>query len=134
MSLNNAALLENATMNAATGGTTLQFASKGSSPGKNTLIVPTDTSMSLRRSINLSTVDPKVSINAPGGYTQARAYAQFNFPRTLSNGNVSTDTLRVEFATDRETSLANKQEMRQLVAQALVDSDFDEFFDNFVMD
>jgi len=133
MSLNNAALLESATMNAATGGSTLTFQSKGSLPGKNTLIVPADTTLNLRRSMVITAVDSQKSDAAPGGNTQARATIRFNVPRTLSNGNVSTDTVELKLSCDIETSIAEKQEMLNIIAQTCVDSDFTDFYTNQVI-
>lgn len=133
MSLNNAALLSGATMNAATGGTALTFTSLGNNLGSNTLIVAADTTLNLRRSINANVTAPKANDKTPGGYTQARQVLRFNIPRTLTNGNVSTDTIEIRMSTDVETSLADKQEMLNLCGQACVDSDFTEFFTNQVI-
>jgi len=133
MSLNNAALLENATMNPASGGTALTFSSLGNNLGSNTLIVAADTTLNLRRSINATVSSPKASSGAPGGYTQARQTLRFNVPRTLANGNVSVDTIELKLSTDVETSVADKQEMLNIIGQACVDADFTEFFTNQVI-
>jgi len=133
MSLNDAALIESATMNAASGGTTLQFASKGNNLGANTLIVPADTTLNLRRSVNCNISEAKASANAPGGYTQARETLRFNFPRELTDGSITVETLEIKLATSTEATTAEKQEYLNLAAQACVDSDFSQFFLNQVI-
>jgi len=135
MSLNNAALISGATMNAASGGAPLTFSSLGgTSLGQNTLIVPADTTLSLRRSMNVNASAAKANANSPGGYTQARQTLRFNVPRTLSNGNVSVDTVEIKLSTDVQTSIADKQEMLNIIAQTCIDADFTEFFTNQVID
>jgi len=133
MSLNNAALIEGATMNAATGGTALSFVSQGNTAGQNILYVSTDTQLNTRRSLVCNASGPKTSATAPGGFTQARASIRLNVPRTLSNGNVSVDTIELKLSADGQTTVAEKQEMLNLVAQACTDADFTEFFTNLAM-
>ena len=120
MGLNNASLLQGATV-AASGGTALAFSSLGGSPG-NTLYAIDDPDIRTRRDIVCNTTAARPKSDAPNGYPTPRT--------TLDNGNVTVNTIRIEMSTDVETTDAEKLELRSIAAQVLVDSDFLEFWDN----
>lgn len=127
MSLNNASILESATISV-TGGTALDFSSLGGNTlGQNKLVVPADVDFKTRRSINCVAKEPRINVDKPNGYTQARQSAVLSIPRVLDNGLLSVDTIKVEIATDVETTVAEKQEMLKLGAQICTDSDFADF-------
>ena len=128
MGLNNASLLQGATV-AASGGTALAFSSLGGSPG-NTLYAIDDPDIRTRRDIVCNTTAARPKSDAPNGYTQQRTNATVKIPLTLDNGNVTVNTIRIEMSTDVETTDAEKLELRSIAAQVLVDSDFLEFWDN----
>jgi len=126
MSLNNAAVVTAPSAFAPTGGTTLQFASMGSAAsGKLTLYVPADTDLRVRRTMDLTAKQPAISTNAPNGYTQARAAAVFKLPKVLANGKITVGTARVELAYDVEFTTAEINQLKHVIAQAVLDSDFD---------
>jgi hypothetical protein len=127
--LNGATVKTGATM-APSGGTDLSFSSAGIRNDSNTLNCDSDTDLRTRRQIICRTVEPKVSSGAPNGYTQARAFGTLKFPITLANGEVTVNTVRVEFAFDVETTEAERDEMRIIAAQYLTDTDFDDLFND----
>jgi hypothetical protein len=122
MSLQTLSLLEAATVSA-TGGTAMPMTSKGGSENKNTLIVDADEDLRTQRSIVLTVRNPKVQATAPNGYTQGRCQALLKFPRTLTNGLISVDTISIQLSTDVETSVADKEEMLYLASQSMFDAE-----------
>lgn len=128
MSLNNASVLSGATYVAPTGGSALAFESLGVRNNTNEIFATADTDLRTRRSIVCTVKDPKVSASAPNGYTQARRTATFKSPLSLDNGNVTVNTAKVEFAFDVETTEAELDEMKLILCQAIMDSDFDNFY------
>jgi hypothetical protein len=124
--LSTASILSGATI-APTGGSALAFESEGISAGQNPLFASADTDLRTRREILCSVKKPKVSAGAPNGYTQARATALFKSPLELTNGSVTVNTVRIEFAYDVETSQAEIEELRIIAAQICTDADFAEF-------
>lgn len=131
MSLATLSILENATVTPS-GGTALPLTSAGGSLDKNTLIVDADTDLRTQRSVDFSVSRPKVQGSAPNGYTQARSSVILKIPRTLANGNTSVDTVFVKFSTDVETTVAEKDEMRALACQLLIDSETDAFWTQLI--
>lgn len=129
MSLSNASLLEGATVSAS-GGTALDLESRGSEPGRNILFVPADTDLRTRREIDCSVSYPRVQASAPNGYTQARRVAFMKFPLELDNGKVTVNTVKIEMATDVETTTSEIQAYSKLAAQVLIDADFSGFFED----
>jgi len=127
MSLNNATLKTGATM-APTGGSDLNFESRGNLLDRNNLFVPADLDLRTRREISCVIKDPKVSASAPNGYTQARATATFKSPLELDNGNITVNTVQISMACDVETTDAEKDELLIIAAQMLTDADFTSFF------
>lgn len=83
-----------------------------------------------RTVIDTKYTEPKVSPNAPAGYTQARNSMVFKFPKTLSNDKSTINTVRFEMATDRETTDAEKAEYLLQVAQALLSANAADFFES----
>jgi hypothetical protein len=127
MSISNASVLTGATV-APSGGTALAFSSTGIRNNTNTLYVAADLDQRTRRKIVCTVKEPKVSSTAPNGYTQSRSIAIAKFPLTLDNGLVTVNTLKIELATDVETSAAELAEYKSIGAQILCDADFDDFF------
>lgn len=77
---------------------------------------------------------PKVNAAAPNGYTQARNTMLLKAPLVLDNGNVTVNTVRVEFAFDVETTSAEKDTLRHYVAQLITESSFEEFWNSQSID
>lgn len=129
MSLNNASIFADATITSSAG-TALPFGSLGSVAGSNTLYALDDADIRTRRDIICTTVQPRTKADAPNGYTQARSTAFIKVPLSLDNGGLTVNTIRIELATDVETTDAEKATLRGLAVQALIDGDFQEFWDN----
>lgn len=129
MPLNGASVLSGATMSP-TGGTAISFTSAGIRNNSVTLNCDADTDFRTRRQITCSISEPKVATSAPNGYTQARSVALIKLPKTLANGKVTVNTLRIEFARDVETSAADITEAKVIGAQVLNDPDFDALFED----
>ncbi len=130
MSLSNASILSGATMVAPTGGTALTFGSTGIENSKNVLYCNEDDNALDRRTIEVSVKRPKVSVSAPNGYTQQRTTFVVKSPLTLDNGNITVNTVRIEFSTDVETTDAEIDELRLLANQICSDADFVEAIRN----
>lgn len=80
--------------------------------------------------VEFSAVDAKVNTGAPNGYTQQRNSVVLKVPLALDNGKVTTNTVRIEVATDIETTDAEKLELREKAAQILYGSAYTEFWDS----
>lgn len=130
MSLNNASVLTGATYVAPSGGTALPFGSTGLRNNTNVLYATGDSDLRTRRTITCAVKEPKTSVSAPNGMTQARASLVFKSPLTLDNGNITVNTVRIEFAYDVETSVAEIDELKIIASQLIGDSDFDELIAN----
>lgn len=128
MSLSNAAVVTAPSSIAPTGGTTLTFSSFGTSPGGIVIAVPADTDSRLRRSITFTVTPPRPAPTSPSGYTQQRCKAIFKRPIITASGKYTVNTLEVSLATDVEATDAVKQEILDIGAQLLFDSDFIQFW------
>jgi hypothetical protein len=129
MSLDALSILEGTTPSF-TGGSALNFASKGLVGSSLTLYDEGAVDYVNRKDLVLSVKNPKINAGSPNGYTQARSEVLWKFPLVLDNGSSTVNTARLTIATDVETTDAERLEMRQQVAQALLNSDMVEFFDN----
>lgn len=132
MSLSNAIIKTALTSFTITGGTDLTYATKSRGEGVMEIHVPADTDFRTRRSMTLTSKDPKVSATAPNGYTQARRKIVLKFPKlNATTGKVTFNTLSVELATDDVvTNDADKVEYANCGAQVLFDPDFLPFLKN----
>jgi hypothetical protein len=88
-----------------------------------------DLSLLSQKKVNFSVKPPKVSATAPGGYSQARATCVLQDPFVLDNGNTTVNTMRMELACDPEATPAERKALRYNAALILLDSDFDELWD-----
>lgn len=93
----------------------------------------TDTTYLTKRTFEFSTKAAKTSPQAPNGYTQQRATCLIKFPKVLTNGNRTVNTLRLELACDIEMSNAEKLDYLLQGSQILGDSDFNGFFQNLLL-
>lgn len=97
----------------------------------NALVAYLDEDLSLleQKTLNLSVKPPKANASAPNGYTQARCSAALNQPFSLDNGEMTVNTGRVELSLDPEATPAERKALRYNLALILLDSEFDEFWD-----
>lgn len=116
----------------ATGGSAVPFSSIGDNIGENHVFFD-GTDIRTRSSGTFVSKAPKKSVNTPSGYTQQRNTAVLHFPLTLASGEVVVNTVRIEIATDVETSDAVKETIRGLAAQVIYENAFDEFWNHGVV-
>jgi hypothetical protein len=124
MSLSNASISSGATV-APTGGSALAFAGAGARGNSHLIYATADTDLRTRRSIMTTVREPKPSSVAPNGYTQARTAFVLKSPLELDNGNLTVNTVRIEFSFDVETTQTEIEELRVLAAQICSDADFE---------
>jgi len=124
MSLSNASISSGATV-APTGGSALAFAGAGIRGNTHSIYATADTDLRTRRSIVCTVKEPKVAAGAPNGYSQARTSFTLKSPLALDNGNVTVNTVRIEFSFDPETTQTEVEELRILAAQICSDADFE---------
>lgn len=127
MSISTLGLLASSTV-AASGGTALPFTSVGGSENKNRLVADSDTDLRTQRSIDFSVRRPHVQASAPNGFTQARSILTMKVPLALDNGGTTVNTVQISMSTDVETSVAEKDELRALAAQCVIDSELNAFW------
>lgn len=109
---------------AGTGGTTVTWASLGQVGNKVTLVVPADADLRTRRQIDVVAKQPTPRSGTPNGYTQARVTKVYKRPLTLDNGETTVNTVKVEVSYDVETNATEIQDLLDVGAQMLFDSDF----------
>jgi len=124
MSLVNAAVVTAPTSIAPTGGSALAFQAKNPGADPLQLYVAADTDLRLRRTIDISIKPPKVNAGMPNGFTQGQVVARYNKPKLLANGKITTASVRISMSYDVENSQAEIQELMDVGAQMLFDSDF----------
>lgn len=122
MPITNPSVKTGVTSYTVTGGTALSLAVGAQDIDTLKFIVSSDTSLKTRRELQVDIVAPKVQASAPNGFTQARWKSFMKFPRTLANTKTTVDTIRLEFATDIETSSTQKGEMYDALVTFLADS------------
>jgi len=127
MSISAASVTVGATF-APTGGSATSLLQK-SDDGNSVQTILDDGSILLsQKQVDFSTQAPKVSTGAPNGYTQARNTVVIKVPLTLDNGNRTVNTIRIELASDIETTDAERDTLRELAMHVLNDTDFDDFW------
>lgn len=128
MSLQNAAVVTAPSAFTPTGGTALTFTLISQSANGVSIAVAADTDSRTRRRIETSLTVPRVSAAAPNGYTQARNELKFKKPKLLANGKFTTNEIIIQLRSDPETTQVEIQELLDVGAQALTDSDFSNFW------
>lgn len=111
-----------------TGGTATGVISKGDSLNKHIVVLDDSSSFADQTTFTFNVKEPKVSITAPAGYTQARNSVVISRPLTLANGARTMNSVKIELAVDSETTDAQRDALRELAAQAIFDTDFDQYW------
>lgn len=127
MAINNGSILLDGTVSAS-GGTATTLLSKGENGETHKVLLNDGAAFVSQKTIDFSVKEPRVSSGAPSGYTQARNVVLVKFPKILADGSRTVNTARIEFATDINTTDAERLTMRSLAAQLLVDSDITSFW------
>jgi hypothetical protein len=116
-----------------TGGTATGLISKGDTLDQHHTVLDDGSAFKDQTMVDFSIKAPKVSAAAPAGYTQARNIVSIRVPKTLANGSTTYNTVRVELSADSETTDAERDSLRELIAQIVFDADFDQFWDSQAM-
>jgi hypothetical protein len=111
-----------------TGGSSETFVAMGIVDGKQTIYFDGDGDFNSRRTITFSKTDPKPNASSPGGYTQERRLVVIKRPKTLDNGDVTIETLRMEMSTASETTDSEKLDLQFTGAQVLGHADFVDYW------
>jgi len=123
MSLSTASILKDGTLSAAAG-TATSFISKGDSELRHKLVLDDGLAFALATVFNFSIQEPRVNASAPNGQTQMRNNVSILTPILLANGNYTTNSLKLEWAFDVETTTAQKDTLFGLGGQILFDTDY----------
>lgn len=128
MSVLNASILSGATWTP-TGGSALVFASDGRSvPGGVSLVVPADTNLVLRRSLEVRAILPAYAANSNAFARMGKCTMLYRIPYVAADGKLYSQPVRIEasFHPDYATKSAR---MNEAIA-FLADSDFTDFWLN----
>jgi len=111
-----------------TGGTALTVGILNNGQNNQVILNVSSDPLKTMRRFTFSATPPKPSTTNPSGFTLARRQVYMTFPRTLASGVVVLDKAiaTIEFAQDTATSDVN--DMRKHIAQAMIDSDLDGFW------
>jgi hypothetical protein len=127
MALDNMAYKASATAITATAGIASNLLSINDDGSKHVLALGTGSFLSTP-SVTYTASAPKASVQSPSGYTQQRLNIALKTPKTLANDKLIVNMGRVELSTDVETTTAEIDEMRRLLAQFITSSASDNFF------
>lgn len=128
MTINSSSIPVGATF-APTGGTATTLKTKSANDSRHVAYLDDGATLSGQTTFEFSQKQPKVSVGAPNGYTQARNSTLIKQPFTLDNGNLTVNTIKIEVSCDVELTAAEKLTLRELAAHTLTDSDYTEFWD-----
>jgi hypothetical protein len=127
MSITNASIKLDGTV-AATGGTDTTFIVKANDSKGLEVILDDGSEFISQTTLLFQTKEPKPNASSPNGYTQARNIVTIKRPLLLDDGSYTVRTVKVEIADDHETTDAEQDTIRSLIAQVLTDSDFDDYW------
>jgi hypothetical protein len=129
MSIKDSSVLIDGTI-AVTAGTATGMLSKGDTIERHNVVLDDGSAFKDQTELTFQVKAPKVSSSAPAGYTQARNIVTIVVPKTLANGLITKNTLRIELSNDSETTDSERDSLRNLASQILSDSDFDQYWDS----
>jgi len=128
MSIQNASVPIGATYTPS-GGTATTMIDKGNAQaGQTSVILDNSATFQLQTGLNFTVKEPKASLNAPGGYTQARASVYITVPFILDNGSRTVNTVKVEIAHDPELVDSEVDDLLELAAHLVLDADYADFW------
>jgi len=128
MSIKTSSISKGATL-AITGGTSEALTGLSDGNGKTSTFYNGSDYLT-RQEIDFITRAPKVNVNSPDGYTQARSSIVLRVPKILANGQRTVSTIRIEFSSSIENTSAEKDDMLNDAAQLLIDAGFSDFWKN----
>lgn len=127
MSIENLSVLVGGSV-AASGGTATSLISKGAANNPHRLVLDDGAEFSDLTKFSFSVKEPKISLGAPNGYTQARNNLFIAKPLPLDNGGRTVNTFKGEFSWDIETTDAEKLELRVEAAQLIIAAALDDYY------
>lgn len=92
------------------------------------LVFSGDTNAVTRKRLKVRTVEPKVNTSMPSGYNMRKGELTLLVPQVLANGKMEYNRYRI--LRDESVELTTNQALanKRLVAQLVLDSDFDDFW------
>jgi len=121
MAIIGSTVTDGGTMSTSGGSSTTLSQIGGSTATSIVAAIGSDDYLSLRTA-DFKVVLPKVSANAPNGYTQARNEVFVRSPLLLDNGKTTINTIRIVISRDVESTDAEVDAMRLLACQILNNS------------
>ena len=128
MSISTLSILVDGTITASAG-TATSVISKGISGNVHPVILDDSSAFDAQTTYVFTAKEPKVSVSAPNGYTQKRSSVKILKPLALDNGNRTVNTGFVEISVDPETTAAELTTLKVELAQCIMDTDLDDFFE-----
>lgn len=111
-----------------TGGSAITLTKVSGSGNSNEFVVSTDTDTRTRRRIKATTSKATANNGMASGFTLDKGTLELISPKTLANGKMDYPKITVTYNTSVENTAAEKTELRRLLAQMALDSDFDDFW------
>lgn len=128
MALSNATLIAGATITT-TGGTTLNFAPSSQISLDGIELINTDEAdFRIRKRITCRSKSPSYN-SAANLWSKGKNFVTLIAPKILADLTVTFPTGRIELDYHPEMTAAERLEMRKLLAQSLLDTDFEKFWE-----
>ncbi len=128
MSIDNATIKTGATTVAATGGDD-QILSKVSGENGITVVFDGDSVFASRRTVHFRYTDPPISGSSATGYGKAKRTFTLRYPEEVSTGVFEPIIVDVSIRSNSTTTAAIMQAVRNVVAQLIIDTEFDDFYE-----
>lgn len=111
-----------------TGGTLTSVQSKGTTLNTTRVIVDDGDSLADQSEIRFSVKEPRADESAPNGYTQARCNFTLYRPVTPTDGQRTLNSVSVSLSYDPHSTDAQVQELLNMAAETMVDTETQNFF------
>jgi hypothetical protein len=128
MSISNMSVLVGGTITASAG-TATSVISKGIQGQNHPVILDDASNFDAQTTIVFTAKEPKISDNAPNGYTQKRSSFKILSPLALDNLKKTVNTASFSISVDPETTAAELEALKVLAAQCIMDTDFSDFYE-----
>lgn len=111
-----------------TGGSAITLVPTSAGANSVELAVSSDSDVRTRRRVKVQTVDAKPSASMPSGYTMSKGTLDLIIPKTLANGKTEYAKYTVVKNSSVENTIDEITEHRRLLAQLVLASVSDEFW------
>jgi hypothetical protein len=115
-----------------TGGTADPLLNAGGDQRSKKLVFSNDSPGALQRSIDVSVKPSKAQSGAPGGRTLNRATYYYKYPLTLASGEITVETISVQFSLSDESDSTRRRAMRDETAQMICDAEADDLLERMI--